>query len=91
MSDNKHNKDPFFTNEATLLRRAWIDAAVNGVRARINAHPDADSPTPVASSDPGALSIVQPADAPTRPLIEVKRRRPNLYVAWPLQERRSGT
>jgi hypothetical protein len=91
MSDNKHNKDPFFTNEATLLRRAWIEAAVNGVRARIDAGPDADSPIPVAASEPRTLSIVQPADAAALPLMEAKRRRPNLYVAWPVQERRSGT
>ncbi len=89
MSDNKHNKDPFFSNEATLLRRAWIEAAVNGVRARLNAHPEAEGFQPEPLRRPRSLAVVQPATAAAAPLATADRRRPNLYVAWPLQERRS--
>jgi len=85
MSDNKHNND-FFSNEITLLRRAWIESAVSGARSRI-----AESEAP----DQNGFSIEVPAVDLTQaaPPQQVERRaRPNLYVAWPPdRERRSGT
>ena len=89
MSDNKHNKDQFFSNEATVLRRAWIETAVNSVRARLNANPDADDLQPETPHQPRSLVVVQSANSAATPIMTARRRRPNLYVAWSVQERRS--
>jgi hypothetical protein len=89
MSENKHNKDQFFSNEATVLRRAWIEAAVNGVRARLNANPDVDGLQPEPLHQRRSLVVVQPANSAATPIMTARRRRPDLYVAWPVQARRS--
>ena len=89
MSDNKHNKDQFFSNEATLLRRAWIEAAVNGVRARLDVCPEAEDFQPWPLCQPRGLTVVPEQIAPEPASNPASRSRPTLYVAWPLQERRS--
>jgi hypothetical protein len=82
MKYKKHNKIAI-TNEDTLVRRAWIESAVESVRARIN------EPLPHAESG----SLVQIADEESNPVAERPTRgeRPQLYIAWSDGMRRSGT
>jgi len=86
MSD-KNIKEEFFRNEDTLVRRAWIESALDGVRASL-------------SSSFNALEFGEPASTPAaselQPTAETKvaavgKNRPALYVAWSAGARRSGT
>jgi hypothetical protein len=86
MANKKHN-DTVITNEDTLVRRAWIESAVESVRARINTPlPQAESGSLVQDDDEDLNSAHKPAQA--KP---VRGERPHLYVAWSAGVRRSGT
>ena len=86
MSDDKHNK-PEFTNEDTIVRRAWIESALEGVRGRLNSiYPEFGA----------GLQETGPDEIPEQPAARPdaaapQRRRPQLYVAWSSPTRRSGT
>jgi hypothetical protein len=77
----KKDNESLITNEETLVRRAWIESAIEGVRARV------DTPRPHAES--GSLAREE-----FRAVAEQHRDeggRPQLYVAWDAGQRRSGT
>lgn len=82
MSKN-HDKEDLFTNEDTLVRRAWIDSALDSVRSRLGGTPD-NCETPDSDEETGQSA------APTETRSS-KGQRPKLYVAWSATERRSGT
>ena len=75
---NKKEHEALITNEDTLVRRAWIESAIEGVRARI------EGPLPpaeygnLAAGDPGS-AYMDDAEGP------------QLYVVWDADQRRSGT
>ena len=86
MSD-KNKEEDLFRNQDTLLRRAWIESALRGVRASLSGGADAPEfgerascDAPVASETNGAI---RPGGAAAK--------RPALYVAWSAGHRRSGT
>ncbi len=78
MENKKHN-EALITNEDTLVRRAWIESALEGVRSHI------DAPLPPAEAGNSGRS----ADYEREPTAESKR--PHLYMVWSSRERRSGT
>jgi hypothetical protein len=80
MADDKNNEKSF-SNEDTLVRRAWIDSALEGVRAQI------DAPLPAAET---AAYVVEGAGMHPEQS-EAEEERPGLYLAWSADERRSGT
>jgi hypothetical protein len=86
MANKKHN-ETVITNQETLVRRAWIESAVESVRARIN--------TPLPQAESG--SFIHDADEGLKPAHNsrqeqpVRGERPHLYVAWSDGVRRSGT
>ena len=65
MSGSRHS-EPKITNETTIWRRAWIDNAVESVRARLS---------PAAEFDQDIAD-----DVSAKPVSASKR--PSLYVAW---------
>ena len=88
MSNKNNNSDSLFSNQDTIVRRAWINSALEGVRSRLgvglesdavagNIDANGDASVPAASG--------QPVDAASG------AGQPGLYVAWSSQERRSGT
>ena len=79
MAFKKHN-DNLFTNEDTLVRRAWIETAIESVRSRM----DAPMPQP-ESGDLGRL------DFESAGTDEMEATGPHLVLAWSADERRSGT
>jgi hypothetical protein len=80
---NKNNKDEFFRNEDTLMRRAWIESALEGVRSTLGSNFNAlEFGEPAASSNP-PVSESRPSAAATQ--------RPALYVAWSAGRRRART
>jgi len=81
------NEEDLFHNQDTLLRRAWIESAIRGVRASLASCLDAPEfgervgiDAPVAA-EPN--SAARPGGAAAK--------RPALYVAWSAGRRRSGT
>jgi hypothetical protein len=78
MENKKHN-EALITNEETLVRRAWIESALEGVRSHI------DAPLPPAE----AGNLGRNADEEREARAESER--PHLYMAWSSRERRSGT
>jgi hypothetical protein len=85
MSKN-HDKEDLFTNEDTLVRRAWIDSALDSVRSRLGGTPDnGESSDCDEESGQSAAPAAAPGSDSERP------ERPKLYVAWSATERRSGT
>ena len=89
MSDKKQEKSTF-SNEDTLVRRAWIDSALTSVRSHLDAHVGDSGPFPAGAE--GAASGAEMAEveqnAAAQPTAGDK---PRLYVAWSSGERRSGT
>lgn len=88
MSDKKYRNESF-TNEDTIVRRAWIESALESVRGRLNiAYPDPDAAIAGTGvdgeeKDDAEQSALEPGGA--------RSGRPRLYVAWSSPERRSGT
>ncbi|MGI9291320.1 MAG: hypothetical protein ACR2QG_08590 [Gammaproteobacteria bacterium] len=79
MANEKDNE--LIRNEDTLVRRAWIESAVEGVRAKV------DAPLPLAdverlSADELNMAVSGPAD---------KQPEPELNLVWDAAVRRSGT
>ncbi|MCP4000624.1 MAG: hypothetical protein GY727_06925 [Gammaproteobacteria bacterium] len=81
--DNKRHTEAVIKNEETLVRRAWINSAVESARIRIN------EPLPQAESG----SLMQKADEEPNLMAErpARGKRPELYIAWSDGIRRSGT
>jgi len=76
MSNKKHNES-LITDEQTLMRRAWVDLALNSVRSQLNFEALESADTVAAgyeTADEGANSV---------------SRRPNLYLAYSASRRRS--
>jgi len=92
MSDKKNNKNRPFTNEDTIVRRAWVESALEGVRERLQT-----DTTEADISDQGPVENVAAEAAAVTPATvpETAQRpasaRPGLYVAWSAPARRSGT
>jgi hypothetical protein len=78
---NKKDTEALITNEKTLVRRAWIESAIEGVRAQVS--------TPVAHAEPANLAREEFCAATEKHQDEGGR--PHLYVAWDADQRRSGT
>ena len=92
MSD-KEQENSLFSNEDTLVRRAWIESALTGVRSHLQAH--TGDPLLISQGfDAAADSNFEPAavkaetNAASQPAVSDK---PRLYVAWSSGARRSGT
>ena len=88
MSDKNKNEE-FFRNTDTLVRRAWIESALEGVRARLGSGIStlefgdaADVPAASVAERPS------PVQSPGTPAVKSK---PRLYVAWSAGIRRAGT
>ncbi len=95
MSDKKQN-DTAFTNEDTIVRRQWIESALESVRGQLDSGcPDPDaaiSDTSVdgePAQDTAETDSGPAAEAAGNPRMDATR--PRLYVAWSAPERRSGT
>jgi hypothetical protein len=72
------------TNEDTLVRRAWIESAVEGVRARVE--------TSLSQAELDALVREElPADIAACREGAEDSDGPELYLVWDADERRSGT
>lgn len=77
--DNQNNKNIYFSNEDTIIRRAWIESAVAGARSSVLA----DQPS-VADLPDASTPIEEPRHSgDSRPA--------GPYLAWSAGERRSGT
>jgi len=86
MSD-KNEKQDLIRNEDTLLRRAWIESALQGVRSSLasrSAAPEYGEPASAAA--PVADQTNRGSD-----FSGTASRRPALYVAWSAGRRRSAT
>jgi hypothetical protein len=91
MSDKKNNNRPF-TNEDTLVRRAWVESALESVRGRIKAaNPDIDDSVANVGADQSLQSAFQATDDVVEATDSQSGRKPQLYVAWSSPARRSGT
>ena len=77
MSDDDHDR-PLIRNEDTLLRRAWIDRALAGVRSRLK--PD-ELGEALEAKDPA------PAEPPAAAEPAADGGRPKLYVVRNSQSR----
>jgi hypothetical protein len=81
---HEKNNDSLIKNEDTLVRRAWIESAVEGVRARVE--------TSMSHAEVDALVREElPADVAACTDEADEADGPQLYVAWDADERRSGT
>ena len=93
MSNKNNNSDSLFSNQDTIVRREWINSALDGVRSRLGSGQEPDviagniDGANIESNDAECASTLtgQPEEAADVP---AKR---GLYVAWSSQERRSGT
>ena len=79
MSDeNQNNKNQLFSNADTIVRRNWIESAVQSARSSLFTGPLDSAALPDAAVQPEKGKARQP-----------ERRGP--YLAWSAGERRSGT
>ena len=86
MSD-KNEKQDLIRNEDTLLRRAWIESAIQGVRSSLASRSAAPEYGERAITDAPA-----PDETNRSPSYSgAASRRPALYVAWSAGRRRSAT
>ena len=92
MSDKKRSDAPF-TNEDTIVRRAWIETALASVRSRLGSqYPDPDAATAGTGIDGSSPANDAEQNDSDRPALEpAAARRSGLYVAWSAPARRSGT
>ncbi len=87
---NKNNNDSIFSNQDTLVRRAWINSALDSVRSRLSSGAENDA----VAGNLDSNAVGQPPVEPRQPEAanhQDSSEQPNLYVAWSSQERRSGT
>jgi hypothetical protein len=88
---NKKNNESIFSNEDTLVRRAWIDSALDSVRSHLSSGTSESETTSVASGD-AASAHPEVSSQSSKPVVRSQpQERPNLYLAWSANERRSGT
>jgi len=76
---NKNNNDSFFTNQDTIVRRAWINSALESARSRLA--PSSEHDAVIGYIDANDVGQAAAGSA----------EQPHLYVAWSSQARRSGT
>jgi hypothetical protein len=94
---NKNNNNSIFTNQDTIVRRDWINSALDSVRSRLGSgsENDAVAGDVVRNNDSNAVGQPpenpQPAEAAKAAKAQDSSGQPHLYVAWSSQERRSGT
>jgi len=91
MSNKNNNSDVPFSNQDTIVRREWINTALESVRSHLHADRESDvlaGAIEVAYNDAGdgehlanEQATAAAGDSPNR----------GLYVAWSSQKRRSGT
>lgn len=90
MSDKNKNSE-FFRNEDTLMRRAWIECALDGVRSSLESGLKAmEFGEPVVGPNLAAPDVrsSRPASAPAI-AADAALKRPALYVAWSAGGRRA--
>ena len=93
MSNKNNNNDSLFSNQDTIVRREWINSALEGVRARLGSGLD----TGAVDGNVDGINIdtndSAPASEESRQPAKASRgsSQRGLYVAWSAQERRSGT
>jgi hypothetical protein len=73
---HKKDNETLIRNEDTLVRRAWIESAMEGVRALV------DSPLPAPETGDLVVDVAAYAEEADEP---------QLYVVWDADARRSGT
>ena len=78
---NKKNNDSLITDETTLMRRAWIDLALNSVRSQLNVRA-LEKPELVAAGNeqPDSFGAEQSR----------RSQRPQLYLAYSATKPRRG-
>ena len=93
MSNKNNNSDSFFSNQDTIVRREWINSALESVRSRLHSGQESDA---IAGCIDGANTDVN--EGKCMPEEQAQANSPaegsaqrGLYVAWSSQERRSGT
>ena len=77
MSNKKHHSETLITDEKTLMRRAWIDLAMDSVRSQRNFGSSIPKDTLAAGYD----------DAPINESAPSRKRRPQLYLAYSANKR----
>ena len=91
---NKNNNDSIFTNQDTIVRRAWINSALDSVRSRLGSGTENDAAAGNIAGTNNSNAVGQPPAA-SRKSAAVEHQdgsgQPQLYVAWSSQARRSGT
>jgi hypothetical protein len=93
MSNKNNNSDSLFSNQDTIVRREWINSALDGVRSRLGSGQESDV---IAGNIDGAnieANEAECASTLTGQAEEVAAApaKRGLYVAWSSRERRSGT
>lgn len=82
-SKNKNKKNSMFSNQDTIVRRAWIESALESARSsRTENESDNYSHGHVALPLEGESAAESPAGSDSQQ---------GLYLAWSSQERFSGT
>jgi hypothetical protein len=87
---NKNNNDSIFTNQDTIVRRAWINSALDSVRSRLGSGTE----NAAVAENLDSNAVGQPSVESREPEAAERQdssKQPHLYVAWSSQERRSGT
>ena len=72
MSNKKHNES-LITDERTLMRRAWIDLALNSVRSQLNFG---------VAEDREAVETIAAGYEAATPELATDKRRSRLYLAY---------
>ena len=93
MSNKNNNSDSLFSNQDTIVRRDWINSALESVKSRLRSGQESDA---VAGYIDGAN--IDADEGKSAPEVKGQANAPaegstqrGLYVAWSSQERRSGT
>lgn len=81
MSYKKYN-DERIKNEDTLVRRAWVDSAIEGARSHKDVIPPAEA---------GGLFYSETVEFRAAAGEEAEETGPHLVLAWDADQRRSGT
>jgi hypothetical protein len=81
MTHKKHN-DEVIKNEDTLVRRAWIESAIQGVRSRMGDMPAAED---------SSLYESETVEFEPHPREDMDSSGAHLVLAWDANARRSGT
>jgi len=93
MSNKNNNSDSLFSNQDTIVRREWINSALESVRSRLHTGQESDAIAGCIDSANTAVNegeCIPEEQAQAKSPAEGTTQR-GLYVAWSSQERRSGT